>query len=164
MTNSENERNIYEINYRLFELITFMSESERRELQSAIISNLSEDESRHFLSVLIYSMSEIKRRDLLEKLVTWQHSKAAEMREHPRKPSLISVEYSSDDVDFSDFIQDISKGGVFIQTDGNFHIGHVITLTFSHPKAEKVITVKGKVVRVDTSGIGVQFDEILPGI
>jgi hypothetical protein len=43
MTNSENERNIYEINYRLFELITFMSESERRELQSAIISNLSEN-------------------------------------------------------------------------------------------------------------------------
>jgi len=37
-------------------------------------------------------------------------------------------------------------------------------MTFSLPKAKKDITVGGKIVRVDSQGIGVQFDELLPDI
>jgi len=37
-------------------------------------------------------------------------------------------------------------------------------MTFSLPKAKKDITVSGKVVWVDSQGIGVQFDELLPDI
>ena len=62
------------------------------------------------------------------------------------------------------FTQNMSNSGVFIQTDIGFHIDQQITMIFLPPKIEKDITVSGKVVRFDSQGIGVKFDEILHGI
>ena len=107
---------------------------------------------------MVMDMSDTEREDLLKK---WEQHRRPEMRKDPRKPSLIPVDCSSLDACFTDFIQDISKGGVFIQTDGHFFVGQQITLTFTLPKAEKDITVKGEVVRVNSRGIGVKFKERL---
>jgi len=161
MENNESELNIYKTNARLFQILSYMSEAERQKLQSALIANLPKSESRKHLSVLIPNLSVTKRLKLLKKLENWHRSKLAELREHPRKSSFISTECLSDGVSFTDFIQNISNGGVFIQTDANFYIGQQITMTFSLPKVEKDITVSGKVVRCDSQGIGVKFDELL---
>ncbi len=152
--------NIYEVKSRLFHIINYMPEAEREKLLSTLLADQSELENRQLLSILIASISESKIRRLLKKLENWHKSRLAEMREHTRKSSFIPVECSSNDgVCFTDFIQDIGNGGVFIQTDGPFFIGQQITLTFLLPKIEKDIAVNGKVVRVDSEGIGVQFDE-----
>ena len=161
MADKENKPSVYDVITRLFEIIKSMPEAERKEFRSAIISNLSEEESRRLLPILITNISEAKRWDLLEKLEKYEQSKLTEMREHPRRPSFIPVECSSHEVCFTDFIQDISKGGVYIQTDGNFYIGQSITLTFSLHKEEDAISVRGKVVRIDPEGIGVKFEEVL---
>jgi tRNA U34 2-thiouridine synthase MnmA/TrmU len=142
-----------------------MSEAERQKLLSVLLGDQSEDKNRKLLSLVLTNISEAKIRELLEQLKNWHKSKLTEMREHPRKTSLIPVECSSSDgVCFTDFIQDISDGGVLIQTNGNFFAGQQITLTFSHPKAEKDITVRGEVVRVDSEGIGVKFNEPLTAL
>ena len=164
MENNEAQLNIYKINAQLFERLSYMSEDERRKLQSALIANLPESESRKHLSVLIPNLSVTKRLELLKKLENWHHSKIAELREHPRKSSFIPAECLSDGVGFTDFIQNIGNGGVFIQTDTDFYIGQQITMTFSLPKVEKDIIVSGKVVRFDSQGIGVKFDELLHDI
>ena len=164
MTKTETKRSLYDVIIRLFEIIKYMSEDERKEFQSAIISNLSEEESRRLLPILITHISEAKRWNLLEKLEKYEQSKLTEIREYPRRPSFIPVECSSHEICFTDFIQDISKGGVYIQTDGNFYVGQSITLTFSLHKDEDVLSVKGKVVRIDPEGIGVKFEEALPHI
>jgi len=96
---------------------------------------------------LTSSISETERRDQLKKLVNWYHSKSIELREYSRIPFSIPLEHTSNGVNFIYFIQNISNDGVFNQTDGNFHIGQQIKMTFSYPKAEKDITVSGKVVR-----------------
>jgi Tfp pilus assembly protein PilZ len=57
--------------------------------------------------------------------------------------------------------QNISNSGVFIQTDFSFHIDQQITMMLSPPKSEKDITVGGRIVRVNSMGIGVKFDELL---
>ena len=124
-------------------------------------SNMSEDENRKFLSMLISKIPEEKGRELLKKLEGWVLSKHDDLREHPRKHFSILVEILSDGVSFTDFIQDISNGGVFIQTNGNFYVHQQITMAFSLPKTKKDITVSGKVVWVDSQGIGVQFNEVL---
>jgi Tfp pilus assembly protein PilZ len=111
----------------------------------------------HLIRIVI-DMPEVDQQNLLEKL---ERSSLTEMREHLRKPSFIAVDCSSQDVCYTDFIQDISNGGVFIQAEGNFYIGQQITLTFSLPKTKKDITVQGEVVRVDLQGIGVKFNEPL---
>jgi len=159
--NSKDELNTYEVNSLLFQIISCISEAERRELQSILSDNLSETENQKDLSFLISNISEAERRGLLEKLVNWCHSKHLELREHRRKVFSVPVEHSINGVSFVYFIQNISNGGVFIQTDSNFHIGQQIILTFSPPKTEKGITVSGKVVRIDSQGIGVKFDEFL---
>ena len=138
-----------------------MGETERRGLRSVLSDNLSETENRKDLSLLIPSISETERRYLLKKLVNWYHSKSIELREYPRKPFSIPVAHSTNDVRFIYFIQNISDDGVFIQTDGNFNIGQQIIMNFSLTKVEKDIAVSGKVVRVDSCGIGVKFDELI---
>jgi Tfp pilus assembly protein PilZ len=138
-----------------------MADGERRELQSVLSDNLSETENRKDLSLLISSISETERRYLLKKLVNWYHSKSIELREYPRKPFSIPVEHSTNDVKFIYFIQNISDGGVFIQTDVNFQIDQQIIMKFSLFKVDQDIAVSGKVVRVDSRGIGVKFDELI---
>jgi Tfp pilus assembly protein PilZ len=94
-------------------------------------------------------------------LVSWYNSKSVELREYPRKPFSLPVEYTTNGVNFIYFIQNISNDGVFIQTDGNFHIGQQLIMNFSILKVEIDITVSGKVVRVVSQGIGVKFDELI---
>ena len=161
MAKNGTKRGLYDVISRLFEIIKYLSAAERKEFLSAIISNLSEEEIQRLLPVLITNISESKRWNLLEKFEIFQKSKLTEMREHSRRPSFIPVECSSHEVCFTDFIQDISKGGVYIQTDGNFYVGQTLTLTFSLHKDEDVMSVKGKVARIDPSGIGVRFEEAL---
>lgn len=138
-----------------------MGETERREFHSALCENLSETEDRKDLSLLISSIPETKRRDLLKKMVNWYHSKSIELREYPRKSLSIPVEHSINGVRFLYFVQNLSDGGVYIQTDGNFHIDQPILMSFSLPNVGKDITVNGKVVRVDSRGIGVKFDKFI---
>ena len=159
MSTNEDKLNIYEINSLLFQIISCMSESERRGLQSVLIDNPSEVGNQKDLCLLVSSISETERRELLKKLIIWYHSKSVELREFPRKPFSFPVEHTSNGVNFIYFIQNISNDGVFIQTDSNFHIGQQIIMNFSLPKVEKDITVSGKVVRVVSQGIGVKFDE-----
>ena len=159
MTNNKDEINIYEVDALLFQIISYMPEAERRELHSVLIDKRPEIENRKNLSLLISSLSDAERRKLLKKLVNWYHSKYVELREYPRKTLSIPVEHSSNDFIFIYFIQNISNSGVFIRADGSFPIGQQITLTFSLPKVENDITVSGKVVRVDSQGIGVKFDK-----
>ena len=159
METNENELDIFQVNALLFQIISCMADTERRKLQSVLSDNLSETESRDDLSLLISSIPETERRTLLIKLVNWYHSKMIELREYPRKSFLIPVEHSSHYGSIIYLIQNISNSGVFIWTDGNFHIDQQIIMNFSLPELEKDITVSGKVVRVDSHGVGVNFDK-----
>jgi len=68
---------------------------------------------------LILKMSEAEQRNLIRELenipVPETRKYAGEKRKHPREKCLIVVNCSSNDVLFTDFIQNINNGGVFIQ-------------------------------------------------
>jgi Tfp pilus assembly protein PilZ len=117
---------------------------------------------------LILNMPDTERLDLLkglqdrifsEKTETSDqtHMPYEDMREHPRKTSLIAVDCKTHDVRFTNFINDISNGGVFIETNAHFYEGQQLKMNFSLAEADTPITVNGKVVRVNSQGIGVQF-------
>jgi len=80
-------------------------------------------------------------------------------RKHPRKTSLIAVDCSTHNVCFTNFIQDISAGGVFIETNAHFYVGQELKMNFSLSEIENSISVKGEVIRVNAQGIGVKFVE-----
>lgn len=168
MANNDGRFNIYEVNSLLFQIISYMSETERRKLKTALMAN---EKNGKDLSTLITSIPEAKRCELLEKLTNWyltKHSelrkspKHTELRGHPRKPFKIPVELSKNGFTFMCLTQNISNSGVFIQTDFRFHVDQQITMVLSPPKIEKDITVGGRITRVDSRGIGVKFDEPIP--
>ena len=103
-----------------------------------LIKNMPEDEQRTLL------------RDLEEKQFEGR-------RKHVRKPFLMAVDYSTQDHVYKDFIQDISTGGVFIQTHMPFAVGQEVSLTFPLPDYKKHVKIVGEVVRSTMQGVGVKF-------
>jgi len=75
MADTNGRFNIYEVNSLLFQIISFMSETERRKLQAALTAKLSDARNVKDLSSLITSMSEAKRYEILERFTNWNHSK-----------------------------------------------------------------------------------------
>ena len=103
---------------------------------------------------LIKNMPEDEQRTLLKDL---EEKPFEGRRKYVRKPFLMAVDYSTKDHVYKDFIQDISTGGVFIETHMPFTVGQEVSLTFPLPNYQKHIKVVGEVVRSTTQGVGVKF-------
>jgi uncharacterized protein (TIGR02266 family) len=103
---------------------------------------------------LIKNMPEDEQRALLKDL---EEKPFEGRRKHARKSFLMAVDYSTQDHVYKDFIQDISTGGVFIQTHMPFSVGQEVSLTFPLPNYQKHIKIVGEVVRSNPQGVGVKF-------
>lgn len=126
-----------------------------------IDNELGRNEVRAFIFEIIDDMSEAEMRQLLKDLENWQKSKN-EKRKYPRRSTLIDITYSSDQRRiFEDFVRNISADGLFIETNLLSELGQKLTMTFSHPGSGDPIKVLGKVIRVDSGGIGVKFNKLL---
>jgi type IV pilus assembly protein PilZ len=134
----------------------FDSRSSKNEITVRLIEailEMPEEDQRNVLQELM--SKQLERKKISDrKTETYEES-----REHPRKASLIPVDCSTHDLCFTNFIQDISEGGVFIETNAPFYVGQKITLNFSLSGTEDVISVGGQVARINSQGIGVKFIE-----
>jgi uncharacterized protein (TIGR02266 family) len=83
-------------------------------------------------------------------------------RKHSRKPYLREVEYATEDRVYQEFIQDISAGGLFIETRSPLAVGQEITVILSLPNHERSIKIISEVVKVTQQGIGVKFKPLSP--
>ena len=107
---------------------------------------------------LIKNLSYEKKQVLLDLLVEWQQK---EQRNDTRIPCLIAVDYSTDKRAYHDFIQDLSKGGVFIETREPFHLGEMVSLTFTMPKSGSHFKISGKIIRIEGHGIAIALEKKL---
>lgn len=117
-------------------------------------TQLNESKITTRLIELIKKIPEEEQRALLKEL---EERLFEGKRKHERKPFLMAVDYSTQDHVYKDFIQNVSAGGVFIQTNMPFSVGQEVSLTFPLPNYQKYIKIIGKVVRIDLQGIGVRF-------
>jgi uncharacterized protein (TIGR02266 family) len=78
-------------------------------------------------------------------------------RKHPRKPYVSEVNFSTGDQAYKELVQDISPGGLFIETRAPLAVGQEITLLLSLPDHERPMKILGEVVRATDQGIGVKF-------
>jgi len=116
------------------------------------------------LSELLSEMSEAEKRNLLEKLEEWQAGKQEENRKHPRKRISIYAVCSGADAYFRDYIQNIGADGLFIETQTPLFVNQELTTTFFLPGSKAPVKAKGTVVRTDSKGIAIEFDETIPDI
>jgi Tfp pilus assembly protein PilZ len=125
------------------------------------VNELDRNEVRAFIFGIIDDMSDAEMRQLLKDLEKWQESKN-EKRKHPRKTTLMDITYSSDKRRvFEDFVKNISADGLYIETNLVSELGQQLNMTFSHPETGHPIKVSGKIIRVDSGGIGVRFNKLL---
>jgi len=102
---------------------------------------------------LIKEMSEDQQITLLNSI----ESHLEGYRKYPRKEESIPSAFVVGDRIFSDFIKNISAGGVFITTKNPQSVGDEISLNFILSGRKRTIRVSGKVVRSDSNGFAVEF-------
>lgn len=83
-------------------------------------------------------------------------------REYERRPYSAFVEYTVNEEAHTDSIQDISAGGVLIQTVKPLSEGQEVSMTFPLPVSEENVSLNGEIVRVSDLGMGVKFKMTTP--
>ncbi len=78
-------------------------------------------------------------------------------RKHMRKPYFSVVDYSIQDTRYTDFIHNISAGGVFIGTGTPFLAGEQVSMVFPLPVTQEQFRIAGEIVWASKKGIGVRF-------
>lgn len=85
-----------------------------------------------------------------------------EKRRHARKALFMGVHYTTEGRRHSDFIENISTGGAFIQTRVPFPIGQMVSMVFPLPSYSIPVNITGEVVRTSPRGIGLKFKLMRP--
>ncbi len=92
-----------------------------------------------------------------------------EKRKQPRVPIVVRVIANSSGVMQTCLSNDISLGGMFLETKEPFEVGELLSLEFSLPDISRMFNVKAKVIRtveeeldrreIIIAGMGVSFIE-----
>ena len=91
-----------------------------------------------------------------EKLLKDIESQLPKRKEH-RQTGYIDITYSVDGKDYKGVTQDLSRGGLSIETDESFSIGQEISMEIPFSKSSESVKIKGEIVRIIPGGIGVKF-------
>ncbi len=95
--------------------------------------------------------------------------KVSDRRAHSRVAMRLRVKFPSLDVLEHDYSEDISRGGIFIQTKKPRSVGERLILTLVHPETGQEIELLGEVVRVNNedpqspgtqTGMGIRFVDV----
>ena len=81
-------------------------------------------------------------------------------RKYFGKNQLLLANCQTANFNFNEYIQDLSSGGAFIQTNKTLTIGQEIAMTISLPNSRKELKATGEIVRVNPKGVGVEFTVI----
>lgn len=86
--------------------------------------------------------------------------KNGDARQHPRSEVMLKVEYPGYEDFLHDYTENISKGGTFVYSEREWHVGDRLRLTLSFPGLLRPIQLRGEVAWVrkeQDRGIGVRF-------
>jgi hypothetical protein len=84
-----------------------------------------------------------------------------EMRKHSRKPYHKPVHFIFQHQYYRGTINNLSRGGAFIETNGNFAAGQIIKLVIPGTKIDKGTMLKSEIIHSLSNGIGIKFKSIL---
>ena len=97
-----------------------------------------------------------------------------ERREYPRYFVRILVDFAASDTFLFDYSNDLSGGGVFIQTDNPMEIGKEMDLRFTIPGMDQLFQLRGQVVWINKAAhhappaaeepLGDSLDDLLDGL
>lgn len=93
-----------------------------------------------------------------------------ERRQHQRVPARVLIKYGNAEQFFTDYMQNISRGGIFVPTHNPLPKGTRLQVSFSLPYWDDLIETEGIVVHsvqyddrgkgMQPSGMGIQFQAL----
>jgi Tfp pilus assembly protein PilZ len=116
------------------------------------VNDLPDQIVKKLLVELIQTMPEEDQLVLLTDIKT-----RATKRVKTRHNVFTEIDFTVKNLLHKGLIQDISRSGLFIETDMPFTVGTPISMVIPFYKSDKKANTAGEVVRVVTNGIGVQF-------
>lgn len=87
--------------------------------------------------------------------------KKQDLREHPRKTYSKVALFTSENQIYKGKTKNISRRGVFVETKGTFNAGQMIKLVIPGTSIDNGVMLKGEVVHLNQTGIGVKFKSLL---
>jgi len=106
---------------------------------------------------LILKMNHAQRVMLLKKA---EELSSSERRKSNRKSCRIPVRYAAHDRIFSNYITNVCKNGIFIETKKPLFAIKDILLDLKLEKGNESLKLKGEVTHATQSGIGVEFKDV----
>ena len=79
-------------------------------------------------------------------------------QKHPRKPCSVPLKNAASNQDYMGIIKNISKGGLYIESDHPVAVGKKLKLSLPSKKKATKIRLHGKVVWSKPGGFGVEFE------
>jgi Tfp pilus assembly protein PilZ len=138
---------------RLLSLIGEMSDQEKEDLVKKL-------EARPKKKRSWYGRKTSRGKEGLGK--EFETSLKKERRLHSRKTAFAFVEIAYENRILREVVKDISEGGVYIETRSNFSLNEEVTMTYSFPGSKEYLKISGYIVRVEDTGIAVQFKPDTP--
>ena len=91
-----------------------------------------------------------------------QETKIGEdLRRYPRRHFSNSVFFTLRNKYFEGLIDNISKNGIFIETQDDFTVGQIVRLVIPGTKIDNGTMLKGEIRHRNKKGIGIQFKQLL---
>lgn len=101
---------------------------------------------------MISKMTDEEQERLLEAL-----KKRRSQQREDRIDLYVETRFTVGSKDYKGVVLDISRSGLFIETDDSFSVGQEISVRLKRGLDEKTVRVKGRISRIESNGIGVQF-------
>ena len=127
------------------------------------------DDLRDRLFKVTSDFNESQMEESLPSLEQWEHeitdekeSQFFEKREHLRKNVSIHGIFETVNEQFRASTKNVSMGGVLVDPEINLSFHEDLHMTFIDSKFNGRVYTKGKVIRVDSDGVGIQFDRVVP--
>jgi methionyl-tRNA formyltransferase len=129
------------------------------------------DDLRDRLFKVTSDFNESQMEESLPSLEQWEHeitdekeSQFFEKREHLRKNVSIHGTFETVNEQFRASTKNVSMGGALIDPEINLSFHEDLHMTFIDSKFNGRVYTKGKVIRVDSDGVGIQFNQVVPAM
>ena len=93
-----------------------------------------------------------------------KESQFFEKREHLRRNIPVYGIFETKHEQFRASTKNVSMGGVLINPETHLSLHENISMTFYHRKFNVPVRTEGKVVRIDSDGSGIQFNQEVPAM
>ena len=84
------------------------------------------------------------------------------IRAHPREDAAIPVKYEFENQKYEGITENVSSGGVFVNTISSISVGQMIKLEIPLKKKGRIARLTGKVTRTNLRGFGAKFIKAKP--